>query len=109
MDQTNKYQWSKFSPDRTEQFVIRTDDWEELRMKIGLVRGMLPTTESFPNDEGYKAHSPQQTQPAVPTCGVHGTPMKWLEGTSKAGKHYAFWSCGQKNADGTWCNFKPEK
>jgi len=46
----------------------------------------------------------------IPQCAVHGTEMKWKEGgVSKAGKPYnGFWSCGQKNADGSWCNYKPK-
>ena len=44
----------------------------------------------------------------APNCSVHGTPMKYLQGTSKkTGKPYAFWSCPQKLADGSFCNGKP--
>jgi len=46
----------------------------------------------------------------APTCGVHGTAMKWLEGTSKkTGKPYAFWTCPTKNADGSYCKYSPPK
>lgn len=46
-------------------------------------------------------------QPA-PNCSIHGTPMTWKSGTSKkTGKPYAFWSCEQKLADGSFCNGKP--
>lgn len=52
----------------------------------------------------------------VPTCGVHGTPMSWKTGSykettayHKAGDQYAFWSCPAKNADGSYCKFKPKK
>ena len=44
----------------------------------------------------------------APNCSVHGTPMKYLQGTSKrTGKPYAFWSCPNKLADGSFCNGKP--
>ncbi len=41
-------------------------------------------------------------QPA-PICGVHDLPMVWQKG--KAG---FFWSCHQKNSDGSWCSYKPD-
>lgn len=45
----------------------------------------------------------------APICQVHQVEMKWKPpGTSKTGKPYqGFWSCGQKNPDGSWCNYKP--
>jgi hypothetical protein len=43
-------------------------------------------------------------------CGIHGTPMVFKEGVSKkTGKPYAFWGCDTKNADGSFCSFKPQK
>tara|TARA_R100001530_G_scaffold13251_1_gene12243 strand:- start:2374 stop:2766 length:393 start_codon:yes stop_codon:yes gene_type:complete len=41
-----------------------------------------------------------------PICQHHNQAMTWKTGTSKAGKPYAFWSCSQKEADGSWCSFK---
>ena len=43
-------------------------------------------------------------------CGVHGVPMSRKQGVSaKTGKPYDFMSCPQKNADGSWCTYKPVK
>lgn len=45
-------------------------------------------------------------------CGVHGTPMRYREGgiSKKIGKPYnGFWSCGQKDDFGGYCDYKPEK
>lgn len=45
-------------------------------------------------------------------CGVHGTPLVLKPaGVSKTtGKEYkAFWSCPQRNNDGSYCTFKPQK
>ena len=51
----------------------------------------------------------------APKCGVHGTEMVWKTGQYKTttqyhkeGDNYAFWSCPTKNADGSYCKFKPE-
>lgn len=43
----------------------------------------------------------------APICGNHHEEMTWKTGTSKkTGKDYAFWSCGKKMPDGSWCDFK---
>lgn len=49
-----------------------------------------------------------QPQGQAPYCAIHHVPMRWKEGVSKMGKNYAFWTCGQKNPDNSWCNFKPQ-
>ena len=44
----------------------------------------------------------------IPNCSAHGVPMTWKTGTSnKTGQPYAFWSCSQKNPDGSYCKAKP--
>jgi hypothetical protein len=63
-----------------------------------------------------KPATSQAHQGDVPMCGVHGTPMKWITGKYKtttpyheAGDDFAFWSCGKKNADNSYCNYKVPK
>ena len=48
---------------------------------------------------------------AAGKCRVHGRDWAFKEGTSKAGKPYAFWSCGAKddNYPRGWCDEKPSK
>ena len=54
-----------------------------------------------------KANSTQTNGKVAPICGIHGSAAVWKEGESKTtGKHYAFWSCPNKNADGSYCTFK---
>ena len=50
-------------------------------------------------------------QLAAGRCPVHGREWSFKEGTSKAGKAYAFWSCGAKddNYPRGWCDEKPSK
>ncbi len=44
----------------------------------------------------------------IPTCSYHGTLMLWKTGISKkTNEAYAFWSCPQKNPDGSYCKAKP--
>jgi hypothetical protein len=57
-----------------------------------------------------KTNGIQTDGKVAPTCGIHGQPMEWKSGNSKAtGKPYAFWACNTRNADGSFCNFKPAK
>jgi hypothetical protein len=38
----------------------------------------------------------------MPICAVHQLPMKLVHG-----KRGPFWSCHEKNSDGSWCRYKP--
>src|SRR5262245_42517030 len=40
-------------------------------------------------------------------CTAHDVQCVWKEGTSKAGKDYAFWACPEKDSEGNFC--KAEK
>ena len=54
--------------------------------------------------------TPVKVDPNAPICEVHQKPMTMHPaGVSKAtGKSYpAFWSCQEKNADGSFCKFRP--
>ncbi len=65
-----------------------------------LAQPALPTTET--KDAG-------QEKP-IPICQIHNVPMVWREGTNATTKkHYAFWACPQRNPDGSFCKYKPEK
>ena len=107
----NKFQWSKFSPDRSEQYVIRTDTEEEFDRLVKKYREMTPKAgKPFPDDEGPVAVLPDSVQAPVMTCGVHKTPLTYRPaGVSKTGKPYkAFWSCQEKDAQGNFCKWRPQ-
>ena len=38
----------------------------------------------------------------APLCGDHGVPMERMNG-----RKGPFWSCHEKNADGSWCSYRP--
>jgi hypothetical protein len=58
-------------------------------------------------DATNKASTTKEVDKDVPICGEHHVPMTWKTGVGRAsGKPYAFWACPQKNADGTYCNWK---
>lgn len=105
MNDTPKIQWSKFSPDKSEQYVIRVDNFEELLKLKDMVLGELPTTRPFSYDEGSKAHTEASTQ-EMKVCPVHKTQLTWVPpGTSKqTGRPYhGFWACKERDEFGNYC------
>lgn len=91
-------------------FVVCADNADDLEKNI---REALPIFKKFKTAvDTYREKQQNDATPPpqeTPTCGVHGTQMKWLTGTSKkTGKPYAFWSCPTKNADGSFCDYKPQ-
>lgn len=69
-----RFQWSKFTGDREEQFVIREDDWklfEEGRQKVlDLISGKTSTGENKPAEPVKPVEAPVETKPL--TNGVAG-------------------------------------
>ena len=50
-------------------------------------------------------HSPPfSPPPQAPRCEIHSTPM-----TQVQGKRGLFWSCHQRNLDGSWCSYRPAR
>jgi len=96
-DAGKKFQWSKFSPNRTEQFVIRTDDWSEMTEYILKAKALLPTENAFPDDEGNFAHTPEQVEKPKDVCPIHSESMR------KFTKNGQSWF-SHRLPDGTWCN-----
>lgn len=44
----------------------------------------------------------QEKDEDVPTCAVHNVPM-----IKQKGKFGTFWSCHQRNEDGSFCSYRP--
>ncbi len=87
-----------------QMYHVRCDIWEEFLEAKKNMESVLPQPQAFPNDTGPHAVSPAQVVSSVPMCGIHGTPMK-----QRTGQYGTFWSCGKKNADNSWCQYKPPK
>lgn len=110
MNDNAKFQWSKFSEDRSEQFVIRTENWQELvdyRIRTNVLVSPIKVTAT----PATPAQAPAQTTvPVVDTvahlCSVHNVPMTFRSGVGKnTGKPYKLWSCTQK-VNGRFCDQK---
>ena len=44
-----------------------------------------------------------QDEEETPICAVHHVPM-----VRQKGKYATFWSCHERNADGSFCSYKPD-
>lgn len=96
-----RFQWSKMSPDRSEQIVVRGDDYPQWLQDIKDAKSVLPDV-AFPNDLGRPmATSPEQAQEQTPMCPKHNKPMT---------KGQWGWYC--KTKDDTqpkgWCTYRPK-
>ncbi len=77
---------------------VTGDDPVAIQDDLAWARGIylkLKTYDVSPTAEGL--------DPEPPTCTVHDVPMVLVQG-----KKGPFWSCHEKNSDGTWCSYKPE-
>ena len=99
MDKLAKIQWSKFSPDRSEQYVIRVDTYAELeQIKEFVLKDLPKAGKPFPDDEGVSATAPEQVQSKAKLCPVHHKEFR----NGKFG-----WFCATKLDDNSWCKQKP--
>lgn len=100
-----KFQYSIFvGGDKNQQIVIRSNDRSEFLAEIKRWKESI--------DLGQQKSANQHPQPTpntqVQVCGIHGNPMTWKTGISKkTNQPYAFWACSTRNADGSYCQFKP--
>lgn len=110
MQDNAKFQWSKFSDDRSEQFVIRTENWQELvdyRIRTNvLIEPKKVEQQVIPTKAPIQPVAPVVTDDGAHVCPVHNTPMTFKSGVGKStGKPYKVWSCTQKE-NGQWCDQK---
>lgn len=95
----------------SDMLVVRSNDEEEFKKLLKIIAEVRQDMrKAKANNQSTPVQAPVQNQAIAPICGIHGVPMVWKTGVSKkTGKPYAFWSCSQRNADGSFCTFKPTK
>lgn len=100
-----------------ESITVRANSVKEVFEKRYEILAVLEDKGCSPIKRVSKGFTPQPvsntTQPTkdAPLCGIHGVAMNYRSpGISKAtGKPYnGFWACPEKNADGSFCRYKPE-
>lgn len=77
-----KFQYSRMSPDRSEQIVVRGDDYTEWKSNIELAKSVVPQGSAFPDDTGYLA-TPQTK--VLGNCKDCGSPNTVYQKSGKIG------------------------
>ena len=81
---------------RAPTVTLEGEEGEQLQQFVKWVRdGMLILTGKTPTVE-------QDEGQVVPMCAIHHVAMVW-----QRGRRGFFWSCHQKNADGSFCSYRP--
>jgi hypothetical protein len=52
--------------------------------------------------EQYQRNGESRAQERAPQCAIHHVPMVKVQG-----RRGEFWSCHQRNEDGSWCSYRP--
>src|SRR4051794_29797101 len=74
-----------------------------LRQRFGAATRPTAPAVPTPVQQIQAAVAPSiDAEARAPICGIHGTPMKRMNG-----KRGPFWSCHEKNTDGSWCSYRP--
>jgi hypothetical protein len=87
----------------TEGLVWARDTYKKLitfghaSQSNGDARPTEPSVES-------RVYPPADDGGDAPRCGVHDVPMVLMHG-----RRGDFWSCHEKNSDGSWCSYKPPR
>jgi len=71
--------------------------WAELAYK------QLVDGQGKKEDQVQEDQIQEQPGEETPICALHHVPM-----VKQRGKYGTFWSCHERNADGSFCSYKPE-
>ena len=97
--------------DGTCSVSLRSDDPLALQDALPVAKRLQQELAGVPDTRAEVISPPGQTalpavdlHPQAPRCEIHQTPMSQVQG-----KHGPFWSCHQRNLDGTWCTYRPAR
>ena len=71
--------------------------WAELACKH------LAANQGKKEDQVKEDQVQEQPEEETPICAVHQVPM-----VKQRGSYGTFWSCHERNADGSFCSYKPD-
>src|SRR5262245_46570099 len=96
------------STDGKHSVIVTTDNQGETKLGLAWAKATYEHLVAQYGLKGKQRQAPSEpeagdNQPGeAPICAVHNVPMAWQQG-----KKGFFWSCHEKNADGSWCSYKP--
>ena len=82
----------------TEGLVWAQDTYRKLQRLNP--HGVVPSGEELLD---HAELTREDAETGAPICGNHQVPMVWVD------KNGGFYSCHEKNADGSWCTYRPPK
>ncbi len=104
-----KYQYSKFSPDHLEQWVIRSNDYADFLEALDNIKTIIAPAESSQAPAPFPSAVPEEEPGAcvLPECSIHHVLMKERRG--KDGQ--TWWDHRWKDEQNQWhsCNGKYER
>jgi hypothetical protein len=89
------------SSDGKHQVTVTTDNQSEAKLALAWAKATLEQLVAHYGSSG-KAAEGELNEDNPPECGVHHIPMVRVQG-----KKGPFWSCHEKNDDGSRCSYKP--
>lgn len=86
--------------------IVSSDNVAEMKQAAGWAKA---TYEALVERYGLKAapksdKTEDTNDDPAPICEVHHVPMLQVQG-----RKGPFWSCHKKNANGSWCDWRPKK
>ncbi len=81
---------------------VTTDNQAETQLAIAWARATFDRLLGAYGNSVEQARNEEKSKEGSPICAVHQVPMVRVKG-----RRGGFWSCHQKNADGSWCTYKP--
>ena len=98
-----RYQYSKMSADKSEQYVVRGDDKEEFELDVTYLKTKGEIAKTFPDqpNQATKTFDTTTVQSKFQEmCQLHNVQLVWSEQPSKkSGKKYKY----HKTEDGSFC------
>ena len=95
------------SHDGNHSICVKSDDLLSLQEALPLAQRLQAELRRAPEPPPIPQQAPlpsRESQPQPPACQIHATPMSQVQG-----KHGVFWSCHQRNLDGSWCTYRPAR
>lgn len=97
------------STDGKHTVIVSSDNQAEMKAAVAWAKTAYERMVDVYGLKGAQRHNNgEQTehngQEETPICGVHNVPM-----VKVSGKKGEFWSCHQRNPDGSFCKYRPPK
>lgn len=93
------------STDGKHTVIARSDDPVQVKSALAWAKATYDAVVSrygLKHEQYRNGGQNGNAEESVPTCKVHNVPM-----VRQQGKFGAFWSCHQRNADGSFCSYRP--